>query len=662
MRGVRRVVGDHTITSVVDVLSDVISGNIDISQYWDLFNYINYQESLSARTNLSERERFYLGYKNHYRTKAINHKEEMLSRDRNRLEDSYILKLKKYKRGLLSDEVLSEIVKCQLEEIIGLYDIRRKHSRLHIITFGELSVEEIKERIKRIIHLAPEIEECINELKSGIRVNSSPSTRVALYDVMDSPTMREGAVDTLQGSRERVLSSFTCSFNSLFHGRKEELNQLETARIYFEYQTIEGRVANVYLDIKPDIQKLYNEKFFDINGQNKILWLKELLENNPQAIMNAVLTNRDGERLELNSIVLNLPRFNSDQLISYISEWIKYGFGKVSKPGPYNIMHSNRGAVEFSSLFKGAMGELRELKGARIYFEYEEQDTKKTLYLDAEPDIKRLYNEGHFDHAGHNRIEWLRGLLQRNSQAIKDAYITNNEGCPIEIEGVTLNFPISSDILVNYISEWIRYAFTNNNKPRGFNNHNPELTREAEERSNTGLRFKDLFRGPEEELRKLKTKDIHFYYRVEGGNTLNYLYLNINPDLKKLYNEGHFDFYGENRIEWLRSQLIKDHRFIQNVEIKDGSNEAITPGSNERGLINLSLVRTCLPKDINDPVIRYITDWIKYGFDTSRNKPGEFSERYASRISPINNRAQFRSAVSPMDLEEQREDRGSRGI
>ncbi|MBI3231938.1 MAG: hypothetical protein HYZ51_02565, partial [Candidatus Doudnabacteria bacterium] len=129
------------------------------------------------------------------------------------------------------------------------------------------------------------------------------------------------------------------SFDSLFRGDPSHLQTIQKGVVRFDFNGRWHDHTFCYLDVDPDISRLFQERHFDYNGHNLIEDLQKSLQANPKLIQAVSLTQKDlHTKISseiLTSIQITFPHPGQDPVIHYLSACICYSFGQGSFPGEY---------------------------------------------------------------------------------------------------------------------------------------------------------------------------------------------------------------------------------------------------------------------------------------------------------------------------------------
>ena len=128
--------------------------------------------------------------------------------------------------------------------------------------------------------------------------------------------------------------------------------------------------------------------------------------------------------------------------------------------------------------------------------------------------------------------------------------------------------------------------------------------------------FGSLFKSKDQQLlAELNKGKVYFDFSSGGLH-----YLDISPDIERLLNESHFDSYGKNIINIIRTSLERDPDYIKSVRITNSSSKNFD--------LNRQELKLNFPSYGQDPVINYLADWIRYGFGQLAKKPGIYTRDY----------------------------------
>ena len=134
------------LVSIAQVLYDFSRGNINQSQYWKTFEFIEVNNPVgeyTIRQNLNNKEEFSLLYKGHYNEKEVDQFKDILVSDNKGSADWYLSKLKS--SVIYTNK--SSIIYKQLKEIKGNYNIRTEGGKEYIYT-KDISVDELRNWVK----------------------------------------------------------------------------------------------------------------------------------------------------------------------------------------------------------------------------------------------------------------------------------------------------------------------------------------------------------------------------------------------------------------------------------------------------------------------------------------------------------------------------------
>ncbi len=148
---------DHSIIAITDFIMDLVEDKIDQTQYWEAFKYIEPTDGYKEKENMTDREKFYLTYKGHYKTAKLNGKHYLY---KELTPDRYLIRLKQCLDSLKRDRYICENVRVQLETTTALYSIDTENNRfyLELKEEAEISIQELKQWVRRIIEVTPKQE------------------------------------------------------------------------------------------------------------------------------------------------------------------------------------------------------------------------------------------------------------------------------------------------------------------------------------------------------------------------------------------------------------------------------------------------------------------------------------------------------------------------
>ena len=159
---INRLNSEYTLNSLIEILGNVLNGNIKSKQFWEVFKHLD-GETYHVKANLDPSKEFNLKYIAHYKTTtAFDHG---FLDGRLSTNDKLIKKIGFKVKELMQSKKLSEFIKKQLENITSEYKIiiDNEHN-YHIVTND---VNAIRNKIDRLIKAAPEILTVLHTLKTS---------------------------------------------------------------------------------------------------------------------------------------------------------------------------------------------------------------------------------------------------------------------------------------------------------------------------------------------------------------------------------------------------------------------------------------------------------------------------------------------------------------
>ncbi len=206
---------DHTVFAIADLVSDILKGKIDQSQYWTAYKYIDHEQHLGIKPLQSNQEKFELTYEAHYRARTYNQEKELLYKKL--FPNGYLIKLYGLKEELLKDPSISSITKAQIESITCLYTIPKDlDTGIYMRLNGNITIGDLKQRVRRIVEVTPkeELKDKLHKVKTIEPPNRSVITTCIPYSRNRQFVGRE---DTFR-AMEHILQSEQVVAISAFGG------------------------------------------------------------------------------------------------------------------------------------------------------------------------------------------------------------------------------------------------------------------------------------------------------------------------------------------------------------------------------------------------------------------------------------------------------------
>lgn len=166
---INALVGELTITSVASILSDIMQGSLDTSQYWSVFEEMQIDKNgvYQIREDAND---FALKFIGHYKTDKINYLTDKLSKAKSEkgTAEWHLCKLFKYKDIILSNNKLNSEQLLTLEKLLHSYEIDQNENNITLKNDKFFkNTADLKECMSVLLDKNPQIKEVLNTIKAG---------------------------------------------------------------------------------------------------------------------------------------------------------------------------------------------------------------------------------------------------------------------------------------------------------------------------------------------------------------------------------------------------------------------------------------------------------------------------------------------------------------
>jgi hypothetical protein len=140
------------VGNILILLDDIFSGKVDLSQYFEVHSH---ELSSKAQETRSAKDNFALKYEGHFKSRAVDHKKDVLANNDQFLEKLVMLKV--------DNKNLYNIDKIQLNYLKSQYMISQEHDKFYIVINpkSNLTITDLREHMSRLREVSPEVEKFI---------------------------------------------------------------------------------------------------------------------------------------------------------------------------------------------------------------------------------------------------------------------------------------------------------------------------------------------------------------------------------------------------------------------------------------------------------------------------------------------------------------------
>ena len=358
--GVNKLIGERTLTSLIDLLADLSGDNFKQDEYWSYLKYADSANDNRLKSNISQQDQFSLNYEGHYRSQPVELNKSLISSAKGNI-DWYAKKLDKHKIKLVNGNSLNPILQWQVEAVTALYDIRLSRGSYWLVAkSNSQAVDHVRQIIRRLLEVSNEIAQVINQIEHGHGQSQITETS-ALALATDIPlsrnlyfTGREDDIETL----DKMLTDKQIAVISAYGGTGKTTMAVEygyqkrdegrVVRWFNEHRVQEGyRAIAIELGVPTDsndkdiIRKMVNVKLAQVrlntggansvnlsHFNNDLLFIfdniedltevEEYIRDLPQNVKLILTSRQKGLNKSFNE--LTLTPFSEEQALSYVKK------------------------------------------------------------------------------------------------------------------------------------------------------------------------------------------------------------------------------------------------------------------------------------------------------------------------------------------------------
>ena len=276
-----KLISGSTAVSLIDVIADLVKGNIDQSKHWGFFENADLKNKLDIKEGISSQERFNLTYRYNYKSEEASPYFDLLKPKGENL-DWLIMELKRQVNLLANSKEINPFLRGQISHLVRSYDLEARHDRIYIKTQASITVEDLKQSIKRILEAAPQIKGKLSNLKE-----LSPRHRISQIKEVDHQLIEQIVQDRIdkimatntsqtatQASKEGELTRLIDhEFEKLDYKKRIDLKESREDITIIKLQLHEflyQSVSNIEIDIIDRIKIILIGQYITLEGKVRL--------------------------------------------------------------------------------------------------------------------------------------------------------------------------------------------------------------------------------------------------------------------------------------------------------------------------------------------------------------------------------------------------------